>query len=322
MLFRDVPRIALHVICQDNLELVREQLGAMAPYVDVMRYCDGGSTDGTLELLRGKECPDWQVRIGFQRFRVHGAPIYVWKRRWDDNYAAQDNLLLSKARVGEWILMMDSDELPSPPLRKHLREIVAEAEELGHDMLAIPSLLVLDGQPEAPVETYVEEVLRGARHPFLKHWLFRYDRRVRSFGQVHRELRRRLKTKDAFGNIEYGDDWARGHLPYPYFHFKTTFGFALNDVLQAWIDPAGSGYTLAQEQEMRFAVQRTWDLNKQMTSRELHQRLKAGVQKYGGIEGAKTLAPIWQFASRYQNEKGAIRNWYMVLKRYETNKGD
>ena len=282
--------LCLHVIVQDREEEVRRQLEVVLskPYFDVVRYCNGGSRDGTKSTI------EKYAKQHRRRTRVE-----LHHRRWDDDYSAQDNVLLRCASEGDWILVQDSDEIPSVPLLEHLREAAQRSEIEGYDMASIPSLTCLDGRLEHDLEGFIAGVRSGVFHPFRKNWFFRSCPRVRMFGSPHREPRRLQNAPDAYGKTSYSFDWRKTDLPYPYVHYKTTWDFVLNDVLHAWIDPNGSNYTLDQATEMQTCVPR-----RVKTSKDLRRWLESGVPEDH---------PIWIFAEKHRDSDRAIRNWWPVL---------
>ena len=285
-----MPDLCMHIIVQDCAEKVRRQLEVVLskPYFDMVRYCDGGSKDDTKGVIK-KYARQHQKRTRIE-FRY---------RRWDDDYSAQDNTLLDRASEGDWILVQDSDEIPSVPLLEHLREIAERANSEGYDMVSIPAITSLDGRLEHELEGFIAGIRAGTFQPFRKNWFFRHDARVRMFGSPHREPRRRQEHENAYGEEVYQFDWRVLPIPYPYIHYKTTWDFVLNDVLHAWIDPHGSDYTVDQTTEMRICVPTSV-----RTSKDLRYWLDAGVSEEHSI---------WAFAERYRGSEKAIRNWWPVL---------
>ena len=285
-----MSELCLHVITQDCAERLRLQLEVVLskPYFDVIRYCDGGSEDDTKKVIRK-----------FAQQHRRRTRVEYHKRRWDDNYSAQDNVLLDQASEGDWILVQDSDEIPSVPLLEHLREIAARGQLDSYDMVAIPAITSLDGKLEHELTSFIAGVREGTFDPFRKHWFFRHDGRTRMLGSPHREPRRLQSSPDAYGNLVYRFDWSVRKIPYPYIHYKTTWDFVLNDVLHAWIDPSGSGYTLNQIKEMCASVP-----SRVRTSKNLRCWLLSGVP---------TNELIWSFAEKHRNSDKAIRNWWPVL---------
>jgi hypothetical protein len=291
----------LHVITQARVTHVLKQLTECDGWFDTIRYCDGGHKrhDGTRRLVRG-----WKKRKD-RRLTPGGKPptkIEYHHRAWDDDYAAQDNLLLSKATPGGWVLIMDDDEIPSGALHSQMRNLIASAIEHGCDMISMPSLLNLDGHLEAPVAAFTGGVMAGVRDPFRKNWLFENNGRVRSFGSPHREVKHRGDRPDAFGDDSYRDDWIVLDAMQPYIHYKTKWEFAWNDVLFSWFDPGSTGFTVAEGRELHGFIPR----DKFRTMRELKGWLEDRTQVIP--------KPLIEWAYRHKDrEHDAIRSWYPIL---------
>lgn len=215
-------QLALHIITQNRIKLLEPTLRCCAPYFDVMRVCDGGSTDGTKEMCK-------EV----------GAEYYY--RKWDDKYHEQDNHLLKRCKPGDWVMIQDSDECPSNLLLEELRDLVQHAVDHKFNMISLPALDMLDGKLLHPLDDFVAEVEAGTRKPFRKFWLFKYDSSIKSFGSPHR-------------SVESLEKWRVLHQPYPYIHTKTTLEFYLNDCVHAFICPEKQEYTRAQVAELRSVL--------------------------------------------------------------------
>ena len=71
--------LALHVITLNRKDLLEFLIKESSEFFDVIRVCDGGSTDGTQEMVKRYGCE-------------------LYERDWDDKYHEQDNYLLKKAK--------------------------------------------------------------------------------------------------------------------------------------------------------------------------------------------------------------------------------
>lgn len=81
-------------------------------YVDEIVVTDGGSADKTVEIA---------VRLGAK----------VFKRKWDNNFGAQRNFAIGKAK-GNWIFIIDADETGSMGLLRSLRKFSKSKEVDGY----------------------------------------------------------------------------------------------------------------------------------------------------------------------------------------------
>ena len=245
----------------------REQLEHIirecSDYFDNIRICDGGSTDGTKAMCD---------RLGVE-YRY---------RKWDDKYHEADNLLLSFARKNDWVMIMDDDECPSRPLLDNLLDLIEKAKKQRCNMISLPSLLVLDDEPEDTAEEFIRTTVEGSRRPFRKNWLFRYDRSIRSYGSPHR-------------GVESNLGWRIYNQPYPYFHYKTSWSFTINDCVHGWIDPFTQRYSREEADEMHSVMPEF------ETSREIEKWLREG------DVGFEFLA----FAQKHKDSDRPIRNWWI-----------
>lgn len=97
------PSISANIICYNNIKSIEACLKSLEGAVDEIVVVDGGSTDGTLEVLKKYNCKiienkDWQ------------------------GYSYQRNLCI-KNSIGDWIIKLDSDEFLSEELRANLKKI-------------------------------------------------------------------------------------------------------------------------------------------------------------------------------------------------------
>lgn len=260
-------KTALHIITMNREMQLKRLIENTKDYFDVIRICDGGSSDGTKEII--KEYPN--------------AEFYY--REWDDDYAAQDNELLKQARRGDWIMIMDDDECPSLQLLEHLEQIIDYCNKFSYNMVSLPSLLVLNGEPECKTEIFIEEVKNDIRNPFRKYWLFKYDSTVKSYGTPHR-------------SVESKKGWKVYDQPYPYFHYKSSEGFIINDCIHGWINPPKQEYSPKQAKEMYAS------LPEFKTSREIVPFLKSDEVPFKSIE----------FFKKYKDENTPIKNWWKAYK--------
>jgi len=246
-------------------ELLKRQLSAVRPYFDVCRVCLGEHDEEMMATAR-----------------QHNAEVHV--REWDDNYSAQDNVLLRLCRNGDWVMIMDSDEVPSKALLENLRDLIHYAETNGYNMISMPSLLSVDGWFEYSLEVFLNKQRRGEIKPFRKYWLFRYATSVRSYGKTHRL-------------VSGASRWQVFNQPYPYYHFKTSNGFIIMDCLHAAANPKGHTYTYEQALELRAA------LPKQL-------RVSRDVARW--LESNGSSLKFEQFVERYSFElQYPISRWFM-----------
>lgn len=209
-------RLSLHVITQDRQDRMLRLLDRCHHHFDVIRVCDGASNDHTKDICE-----------------VFGAKVY--KRAWDDNMSAQHNLLLKQAKKGEWIYIMDDDELPTWELLGKLRQYAKESNNgFNYKIVKTTSIMVLNGVGDWLVPDLIKSIEAGEQENidrFTKLNFFLYDGEVRYSGESHYGLEwEQIKT------------WGvRDMVPEPYLHYKTPLDVVECNIQQAFINPEMQG---------------------------------------------------------------------------------
>lgn len=255
-----MAKIALHVITMNRDEMLDNQLSLVRPYVDTIRVCDGAGSRVTKKICR-----------------KHKAKYY--HRQWDDDFAAQDNLLFSKAKAGEWILVQDSDEFPSKELLQRLRELAGRG---GYNCVRIPSITILDDIPECTVQDRIEANKSG-HDIFRKDWFFEFTKGIYSTGSPHR-------------GFHYPDRWIYHDTGYPYYHIKTTDDFIFNDCIHSFINPEGQEYTPDEETEFRAC--------------ECIKGLKLSTEVLPMLKDGQVTNDFIEFMWKYKDEDRPISRWF------------
>lgn len=107
--FQDSPTISACLIVKNEEEFMEGCLKSVKPFVDEIIVVDTGSTDKSVEIA--------------QRF---GAKIY--HHPWEGDFSKHRNQSMSYAR-GDWILMIDADEVLEKESAKHLKEILCRTSK-------------------------------------------------------------------------------------------------------------------------------------------------------------------------------------------------
>lgn len=108
---RLTPRITLCMIARDEERFLADCLRLAAPAVDEIVVVDTGSRDRTVEIAR-----------------AHGARVL--HQTWVDDFAAPRNVGLAAA-TGDWILVLDADEMLEEGSAARIRELVRDQRICG-----------------------------------------------------------------------------------------------------------------------------------------------------------------------------------------------
>jgi glycosyltransferase involved in cell wall biosynthesis len=95
--------ISVNLICYNNIKSIETCLKSIEKYVDEIIVIDGGSDDGSIDVLK-----------------KFGVDLSI-EKNWQ-GYAHQRNLALAKTKT-DWIFKLDSDEILGTDLAKNLKEL-------------------------------------------------------------------------------------------------------------------------------------------------------------------------------------------------------
>ncbi|MDI9556513.1 MAG: glycosyltransferase [Pseudomonadota bacterium] len=160
-------RVSLCMIVKNEESNVARCLTSAKPVVDEIIVVDTGSTDRTKALCQAL-----------------GAKVYDFA--WTEDFAEARNVSLAKA-TGDWILVLDADEVISPRDYPVLRKCTAKApKKPGAFMMTTRNYLNVPQQKgwQANDGQYAEEAGSGW-FPSDKVRLFSRDKRIRFDNRVH-----------------------------------------------------------------------------------------------------------------------------------------
>lgn len=110
-------RIIGHIVCQNGVGEIMRTIDSMYPVVDEIYVLDGGSTDGTLNVLN--------------RFKK-SYNITIFNNPFE-RLDKQRNLLLEKTEPDCWIINIDQDEKLSSLATKDLREFIGRIDKRSYN---------------------------------------------------------------------------------------------------------------------------------------------------------------------------------------------
>jgi glycosyltransferase involved in cell wall biosynthesis len=176
------PRLSICIITLNEAVRLRRCLTSAA-FADEIVVVDSGSSDDTQRIARA-------------------AGARVLTRRFD-GYIAQKNFAIDQCR-GEWIFILDADEVISPELARELRGIAGVAADAG-DASASASASDYAAYRVPRLTYYLGRWLRRGWYPDYNIRLLRRGRARLKGGSVH-------ETGAADGNV--------GTLRYPIEHYS------------------------------------------------------------------------------------------------------
>jgi len=117
-----MEKISGCIIAMNEEEEIARAIGNLRKFCDEVVVVDGGSGDGTVEVAKK-------------------AGVTVLKNKWKDDFSAQRNFAIRKAKF-DWIFMLDADEEVTPALGKKIKELIKQKNCKG---FFIPRKNYIDG---------------------------------------------------------------------------------------------------------------------------------------------------------------------------------
>ena len=111
------PSLSLCMIVKNEEKYLSRCLESLKPMVDEMIIVDTGSTDATRDIAE-----------------VFGAKVFDFE--WNDDFAAARNYSLNKAS-GDWILIMDADEVIAAEDQKHMRNLIKKSSSNRYAFMVV-----------------------------------------------------------------------------------------------------------------------------------------------------------------------------------------
>lgn len=171
----DQQSISLCMIVKDEEHHLARCLASARPVVHELVVVDTGSADRTVAIAE-----------------AFGARVV--RHAWHDDYAAARNVGLAVAR-GEWILVLDADEVLSP------RDYLRIAQAAGDEKTAAWQVTTRNYVHQSTCQgwqtssgEYPDEEMAEGWYPSVKVRLFRRDSRIRFAGVVHEMVESALRS--------------------------------------------------------------------------------------------------------------------------------
>ncbi|MEW6054238.1 MAG: glycosyltransferase [Nitrospirota bacterium] len=143
--------ISLCMIAKNEEQNIMHALQSVQPVIDEMIVVDTGSTDRTKKIAR-----------------VFGATVHDFP--WTDNFSDARNFSISKA-TGDWILLLDADEVIAASDYERLRELITEGsrgrgfkdlDKLQQTVIARSTSSPVIARSEATTQSHLEQRDRHA----------------------------------------------------------------------------------------------------------------------------------------------------------------
>ncbi len=167
------PQLSLCMIVRDEAFFLARCLDAVVEYIDEIVIVDTGSKDETREIAA--------------RYTDN-----LYQFEWVDDFAAARNFSLSKA-TGDWILVLDADELVEPQGMAKLRTAIGQTDQDAFFLIQYNynnDPLIRDWQPIKQPSPYSAGYAGYRRNPIGR--LFRNGKNIHFQGAVHEVIDRSL----------------------------------------------------------------------------------------------------------------------------------
>ena len=158
---------SIAMITYNDVDCIEETLKNVTPYIkNDFVVVDGGSTDGTLEILKSHK------------------DITLLEKKWQDNFEIQKNFALD-ATTQEWRLLIDADEQYEHLFWNQLPWHIVQAEVNASNCVSVPRINIVDGLTQEMVEEngWILSHFNWINYPDYQQRL--YKRSCKYVGQTH-----------------------------------------------------------------------------------------------------------------------------------------
>ena len=158
---------SIAMITYNDVDCIEETLKNVTPYIkNDFVVVDGGSTDGTLEILKSHK------------------DITLLEKKWQDNFEIQKNFALD-ATTQEWRLLIDADEQYEHLFWNQLPWHIVQAEVNASNCVSVPRINIVDGLTKEMVEEngWILSHFNWINYPDYQQRL--YKRSCKYVGQTH-----------------------------------------------------------------------------------------------------------------------------------------
>ncbi|MGB9911236.1 MAG: glycosyltransferase family 2 protein [Microgenomates group bacterium] len=204
------PKISVIIIGKNAKDLIKDCLLSVK-WADEIIYLDGGSTDGTLEIVKEFK----KVKIRFQK-----------EKKMD--FAEWHNQGIGESK-GEWIFYLDTDERVTPELKKEISEIISKNSK-EFSAYAIPRQNILLGRPVRFGGWWPDYQIRLFKRENLRKWEGKLHERPVFEGKLgylknpilhitHRDLSSMVEKTNQWSEIEAELLYKSGHPPMTWWRF-------------------------------------------------------------------------------------------------------
>jgi len=122
------------MITLDDKNYVEKTLDNVIPFIkNDFVVVDGGSKDGTLEILKSKK------------------EITLLEKKWEDNFETQKNYALDNTKA-DWRVLIDSDEVYEQVFWNQLPWLIWEADNKEVDCITLPRINIVDGLTQEMID--------------------------------------------------------------------------------------------------------------------------------------------------------------------------
>lgn len=110
-----MQNIVASILCHNDIIYLEHMIPKLQGVCDKIIVVDDMSTDGTDEYLKGI------------------TNLTHIKNKFEFDFATQRNISLNYVSLGDWVIRIDSDELPTSPLLSGLRDVAEDLDSVNAD---------------------------------------------------------------------------------------------------------------------------------------------------------------------------------------------
>lgn len=160
-----MPTVSCCIITLNQATRLKTAINSITKYVDEVVVIDGGSKDNSKQIAKFLEAR-------------------VFERKWDNDFGTQRNFAIERSN-GDWIFMLDTDELARFGNRKNFSKIISENK--SYDGFKIIRSNYLDNSKTGSIYDYDEQLRLFKRYARYEDKIHEIPRGLHNVGLLDRK---------------------------------------------------------------------------------------------------------------------------------------